>query len=70
MEDPYLCRESPEGLLLCGPGWPGAVNLLSTVPMVDGVVLGFGASNKGQDPSSLYKQFVCRRTLPLGRKSL
>ena len=34
-------------LLLLGPGWRGAVKLLSTVPTVDWVLLGFGESIKG-----------------------
>jgi hypothetical protein len=30
-----------------GPGWRGAVKILSTVPTVDWVLLGSGESNKG-----------------------
>ena len=36
-----------------GPGWRGAVLILSTVPTVDWVLLGSGESNKGQDFGSL-----------------
>ena len=36
-----------------GPGWRGAVQILSTVPTVDWVLLGSGKSNKGYDFGSL-----------------
>ena len=39
--------------------------MLSTVPMVDGDLLGSGESNKGRGSGSLSVQFVCRHTLPL-----
>ena len=32
---------------LIGPGWRGAIQILSTVPTVDWVLLGSGESNKG-----------------------
>ncbi len=32
---------------ITGPGWRGAVSILSTVPTVDWVLLGSGESNKG-----------------------
>ena len=49
-----------------GPGWRGAVWILSTMPTVDWVLLGSGKLEKG----SIYMQIVCRRTLPLSRKSM
>ena len=51
-------------------GLPGTVQMLSTLPTVDWVVLGSGESNKGKDIGSLYIQLVCGRILPLARKSL
>ena len=33
--------------VMIGPGWRGAVQILSTVPTVDWVLLGSGESNKG-----------------------
>lgn len=38
--------------------------MLSTVPMVDGNLLGSGESNKGRGSGSLPVRFVCRHTLP------
>ena len=42
----------------------------STVPTVDWVGLGSGELDKGQDVGSISMQLVCRRILPLGRKSV
>ena len=54
-----------------GPGWRGAVYILSTVPVVEWVLLGSGESNKGQEPGSLYLQLVCRtHVASFGRKSV
>ncbi len=37
----------PLALQAIGPGWRGAVQILSTVPTVEWVLLGSGESNKG-----------------------
>ena len=46
-----------------GPGWRGAVKILSTVPSVDWVLLGSDESSKGWDFGSLQLQLVCRTHL-------
>ena len=48
-----------------GHGWRGAVQILSTMPTVDWVLLGSGKSNKGQELGSLYCSLSAGRTLPL-----
>ncbi len=69
-----LCRTSFVTVLysqslLFGPGWRGAVQILSTVPTLDGVLLGAGESNKGSEFGSLYTRLVRRRPLPLAGRA-
>jgi hypothetical protein len=53
------------------PGWRWAVYILSTVPVVDWVLLGSGESDKGQELGSPYLQPVCRTHLAsFDRKSV
>ena len=47
-----------------------AVQMLSTVPTLDFVLLEPGESNKGKDIGSHYMQLVCRHVLPLGKGSM
>ncbi len=46
-----------------GPGWRGLVQVLSTVLIVDWVLLGSGESNKGYNLGSFQVQRICRHTL-------
>ena len=45
------------------PAGGGAVEILSTVPMIDWVLLGSGKSHKGQDLGSLHLRLVWRTHL-------
>lgn len=49
-----------------GPGWRGAVSILSPVPTFDWVLLGCcSESNKAQDFGSLYLLHVCKCIVPI-----
>ena len=46
-ETPRMDEKQNRTEYLGGPGWRGALQILSTVPTVDWVLLGSGESNKG-----------------------
>ena len=48
-----------------GPGWRGAVQILSTMPTVDWVLLGSGESTRGRHLAAFTCRLTAGRTLPL-----